>query len=88
MKMMKKYSDTLLQNKDIKWRVPKWKISEDGKVDIDIHIPLTAILRKQAYWSFNWGVAALLEFLKVNKDLPLGELTEKLNEAFTEWRKP
>ena len=86
--MMKKYSDTLLQNKDIKWRVPKWKISEDGKVDIDIHIPLTAILQKQAYRSFNYGVGALLDFLVVNEDLPLEELRGKLNEAIAKWQKP
>jgi len=51
------YRDSLLRNKDLRWKVPKWTVKEDGKLDLNIHIPLSDILDRQARQSFLYGVA-------------------------------
>ncbi len=81
------YLDTVLQNKDIKWKHPKMKIIEDGKVEFILTIPFTDILKEQAYRSFAAGMVALLKFFEENKDADIDEIAERLEIQMAEWKK-
>jgi hypothetical protein len=82
------YKETLLKQKEIKFRMPKLKINDDGKVDIAIHIPLTNILEGQALKSFTYGVFAIIELhancVAENMILTTGMIRAK----FIEWGLP
>ena len=82
------YKDTILKQKEFNWTNPKINISKDGKVDFDIHIPLTDILDKQAQRSFTFGVIELMKFaakLQQKEQLITPSL---LRSKFIEWGLP
>lgn len=81
------YKDTILKQSSIKWK-PKLTMSDDGKVDIDIHIPLTDLLDKQARVSFGQGILVAFGFF-ADKQVEEKVITSEIIKAkFTEWGLP
>jgi hypothetical protein len=52
---------TLVKSKDIKWQ-HKVRNTSDGKLDFDIHLPLTAIIQGQARRSYAQGMIDMMAF--------------------------
>ena len=60
---MVNYKDTILAQKQIKWKRPPAKVIDDGRVDIIITIPLTEILDLQAKTSYFAGANEIFKFI-------------------------
>lgn len=56
------WKDTVLKSKEIKWVRPRIKNIEDGKLDVNLNIPLTQLIEGQAKLSFTHGVVQALNF--------------------------
>lgn len=82
MKKITHWKDTVI--KDIKWKQPKLTTTEDGKLDFNIHIPLTDLFETQAKYSFMAGVVIALNFYgdaqTINKVITQAELHEWMNK--------
>jgi hypothetical protein len=57
------WKDTVLKSSQIKWTNCKPKSIDDGKLDFDLHIPLTSIFEGQARISFAQGLTTMFEFM-------------------------
>ena len=57
------WKDTIIKSSDIKWKSCKPISTDDGKLDINMHIPLTGIVEYQAKKSFMDGLNAMYEFV-------------------------
>ena len=55
------WRDTLLKSSDIKWK-QKVKSTDDGKLDFDLHLPLTELFERQALLSYLQGAYDVLMF--------------------------
>jgi len=93
---MKHWKETVIKSEEIKWKRPRFKITEDGKSDVVITIPLTAMLEAQAKRAFTEGMLAMLQFhleaqandklidipdmVKVFKDCGLPEVAKMLED--------
>jgi hypothetical protein len=55
------WRNTLIESKNIKWK-HKFTNVEDGKLDLDLHLPLTELFEKQAFTSFLAGMIIVLKF--------------------------
>jgi hypothetical protein len=56
------WKDTLIKAKNIKWKAGKLKWKDDGSWDLNIHIPLDMVLKRQAKYSFMAGVAETISW--------------------------
>jgi len=56
------WEDTLIKSTNIKWNRPRIKSTNDGKLDFDLHIPLTELFRGQAKTSFAHGMMTMMQF--------------------------
>ena len=59
---MKHWKDTIIESGQIKWKRPRVKGIEDGKLDVYITIPLTSLFEAQAKKSFAAGMFRMMEF--------------------------
>jgi hypothetical protein len=57
------WENTVIKSSDIEWKSCKPKSTNDGKLDVDIHIPLTAIIEGQARKSFAMGLQVMYDFM-------------------------
>jgi len=79
------YKDTVLKSTELIIETPKLTNTDDGKCDIDIHIPLTVFLELQARRSFMAGINEVFEFVKENHSKPPNEFIELLKHKYDEW---
>lgn len=56
-----KWEETLIESKNIKWK-HHIENTKDGKLDFDLHLPLTGLFRGQAKHSFTQGMFTMLQF--------------------------
>lgn len=80
------WKKTIIKQPNIQWQPIKIEVIEDGKIDLDLHIPLTQIVELQACQSYSQGILDALEFvLKMNgNDVTKGILSEQ----FRKWDMP
>jgi hypothetical protein len=78
------WRDTLLKSKDIKWKQKLTNV-EDGKLDFDLHLPLTELFEKQAFYSFLAGMVLVFKFnmdiLKENRSIEVADLHKLFTDA-------
>ncbi len=55
------WEETLIKSKDIKWRYHV-KNTDDGKLDFDLHLPLTGLFKMQTRMAFANGMITMLRF--------------------------
>lgn len=55
------WQDSIIKSSEIKWR-HKLKSKDDGKLDFDLHLPLTGLFHRQAKRAFSYGVSATFAF--------------------------
>jgi len=55
------WESTLIKSKDVKWK-HILKNTDDGKLDFDLHLPLTELFRFQAKHSFKMGLITMIQF--------------------------
>ena len=79
------WKETVLKSSEIKWRRPKMKSVDDGKLDFIIHLPLTNLFRRQAKRAFSHGVAATLAFIAKHQEsgrpIETSDIVAFLNEC-------
>lgn len=79
------WKETVLKQKNIKWKRPSLKYFDDGNIDLIINIPITKLMEKQAHWAFLCGVQQVLLFYakaqEENRVIDEAQLATK----FTEW---
>jgi hypothetical protein len=56
------WEGTIIKSKDFKWEQPAIKNTADGKLDFNIHIPLTALFERQARRSYARGMFDMMLF--------------------------
>lgn len=78
------WEETLIKSKDIKWK-QHVKNTSDGKMDFDLHLPLTELFRAQARESFAKGMFTVLQFhakhQKDKKIIGVEDLVALFNEC-------
>jgi hypothetical protein len=82
------YKDTILKQSQIKWKQPKMKVKDDGNVDLNIHVPLTELLDKQALNSFTKGVLHMMTLYADCQTNKVEITSELIVSKFTEWGLP
>lgn len=55
------WEEILIKSKDIKWK-HHLKNTSDGKLDFDLHLPLTDLFRGQTKIAFSQGMLTMLQF--------------------------
>jgi hypothetical protein len=78
------WESTLLKSKNITWK-HVLKNTDDGKLDFDLHLPLTELFKSQAKHSFEVGMMMMLNYqifkqLK-GEQIQLEDLVELLNKV-------
>ena len=78
------WKDTLIKSKNIKWKQKLTNV-EDGKLDFDLHLPLTELFEKQAFTSFLYGMIFVFKFdmgiLKENRSIEVADLHKLFTDA-------
>ena len=71
------WRDSLLKSEQVKWRRPPVKNIKDGKLDILITLPLTALFEVQAQRAFGDGMLAMATFqIKMYEANKVPQLTD------------
>ena len=82
---MAHWEDTLIKSSDIKWKRLRVTSTDDGKMDLDLHLPLTNLFRGQAKRSFEAGIAAAFQFhMKIyeeSRPIEIEDLASFFNEC-------
>ena len=82
------YKDTIIKQCEIIWKPLKIRQTKDGKIDMKVNIPLTALFDAQAKRSFMRGVAEALSFVGNCQESKTIITTELLDSMFTMWGIP
>ncbi len=61
------WKETVLKSEQIKWKGPRIKNIADGKLDFNIHLPLTALFEDQAKQAFAHGMLTMYAFLTTDQ---------------------
>ena len=56
------WKETVIKSKSIKWKLPKVKSIEDGKLDVTLTLPLTSLFEYQAKTAFAQGMMTMMQF--------------------------
>lgn len=82
---MKNWKDTVIKSESIKWKRVTPKTITDGKLDIDLHLPLTALFEAQAKNSFAYGMMTMMQFhtqsQRDNKLIEVGDIIKLFNDC-------
>jgi hypothetical protein len=78
------WESTLIKSKDFKWK-SVYKNKEDGKLDFDLHLPLTALFKRQAKQSFAQGMIVMMGYFiskqNENKSIDANDLDLLFNQV-------
>ena len=55
------WRSALIKSSDIKWK-QNIQTRDDGKFDIDVHLPLTELFERQTKQAFMYGIFAMIDF--------------------------
>lgn len=80
------YKDTILKFKNIQWQPAKIKQSRDGKIDVNIHVPITDLIEMQAKQSFLMGIKEYERFIvTVPNDATVEQANEFISLQYKAW---
>jgi hypothetical protein len=78
------WESTLIKSENIKWK-HKLTVKMDGKLDFDLHLPLTELFRQQAKKSFAAGMMIMMNYHIVRQvegeSITVDDLVELLNNV-------
>jgi len=78
------WEESLIKSKNIEWEY-KFNNTNDGKLDFDLHLPLTELFRWQAKKAFEDGMRTMLQFhikhQESGKAIGIDDLTELFEEC-------
>jgi len=66
------WKDTLIKSEELNWERPLVKHIADGKMDIQVNIPLTDLFEAQAKWAFAGGMITMLKFYVQKQEGTIG----------------
>ena len=79
------WKETLIENERIQWKRLPIKHIADGKLDIQISIPLTKLLEAQAKEAFTGGMLTMLQFQTQkqteNSKIEIADLAKLFNDC-------
>jgi hypothetical protein len=79
------YKDTILKQSQIKWHRPPVKYIDDGKLDLVLNIPLTAVIEGQAEQSFFLGACQALGWIGEMQESKEPITQKMLDVKLKEW---